>query len=39
MGTVFEFKLAAFKDILVHYVSDRVGEVEEKMRKRHVKFE
>jgi 6-phospho-3-hexuloisomerase len=39
MGTVYEFKLAAFKDILIHYISERLGEKEHKMRKRHVKFE
>lgn len=39
LGTVFEFKLTAFKDLLIHRLSDRLGEVEERMKERHVTFE
>lgn len=39
MGTMYEFKADVFRLVLVHYVSDKLKETEETMRKRHVMFE
>ena len=39
MGTVFERKVAVFADITIHHLSDTLGEMEEKMKKRHANVE
>lgn len=39
LGTTYEFKLASFKDILIHHIMHRLSIGEEEMRKRHVIIE
>lgn len=39
LGTIYEFYIAAFKDILVHLLSNRLGIEEEKMKERHPNIE
>jgi D-arabinose 5-phosphate isomerase GutQ len=39
LGTVFEFKLSAFKDLFIHQLCERLGIEEERMKERHVTFE
>jgi D-arabinose 5-phosphate isomerase GutQ len=39
LGTVFEWKMSAFKDILIHLLCEELGIEEGRMKERHVTFE